>query len=425
MRIKNIDKKLPIYNFRLDNGMKAVLVHKKTSPIVSFNLSYRVGSKDEKPGKTGFAHLFEHMMFEGTANVPKGEFDRLCSLSGGSNNAYTTYDWTSYVMTLPSSKAELGFWLESDRMKNFKLLEEAFKNQQSVVSEEILQTVKNQPYGRWREVQAEHAFEKETGYSWEVQGTIEDVRGAGTEDALNFYNKFYHPGNACLTVCGELGTTEFDKFLHNYFDDIPALDKPQRNDFSKNFRRYGCHGVLEDNVPLPAVFVSYHTNGFFDDDTMYPGDIISAIASYGNSSRLHSKLVYELQVASNTGTFFDKREHGSLLTFYAIASEPSVNVENLYVELQNIASEFIREPVKENELHKAMNFLDTNVAGRLQVSSGIADMVCRSTQFKDEPRLLYEIPGKYSAVTKEDIIKLATEVISPENSVRTDVVPIS
>ena len=420
----NLKDELPIHRQKLDNGLDVVVVEKRKVPVVSINLAYKVGSKDEKQGKTGFAHLFEHLMFEGTPRVPKGQFDRLCSSAGGTNNAYTTYDWTAYIMSLPRHQIELGFWLEADRLINYKVNEDVLRTQQKVVSEEIRQTVENQPYARWREVLARNAFSSESSYSWEVHGSINDVVAATLDDATHFHNNFYKPNNATLVLCGDISPKEAFTLAEKYFGKAQKIsDEFSRNNFKKEYLKSGTFESIPDNVPMAAVFLNYHCPGFLNDD-IYTGEVLTNIASSGKSSRLYESLIYDKQIASSAGAYVDKREYSSIVTFYAIASEPTVPAEQLYEELKKEVELFAQKEVEKEELEKSGNLLTTSAAHELQYSSGVADNVANLALFYDNPEELYTLLDKYNQVNEKDIYRFAAEFFRDDNMVRVDVIPM-
>ncbi len=419
----DLRKSFDISRIKLDNGLDVIIIDKPGSPVVSINLAYKVGSKDEAEGKTGLAHLFEHMMFEGTKNVPKGEFDKLCSLAGGTNNAYTTYDWTAYTMTLPSHQLELGLWLESDRMMNFDILQSTLANQQKVVTEEISQTIDNQPYGKWRVEQAKAAFMNSCSYSWEVHGNVDDVAAATVGDCREFHSFYYRPGNACLIICGDVDNDEAFNLVNKYFQQPGMKGEIRRNAFKKSDALGGKRVEFSDNVPLSAVFLSYHIGGFMNEEEMLSGEVLANIASNGRSSRLYNSLVYEKQAASSAGAFADKREHSSLITFYAIANSPDIKCEELNSHLISEIDKFASTEVEDKELEKSRNIVTASAANEIQYSSGIADLVANNALFWDDPFRVYGLLDKYHNVNKKDIRKIANKYFTNGNSVRTDVVP--
>ena len=290
MTIHDLKKTLPIFRKKLDNGLETVILPIRKVPVVTISVGYKAGSKNEVRGKTGLAHLFEHLMFEGTANVPKGGFDQYCSIAGGTNNAYTTYDLTSYIMALPSHQLELGLWLESDRMFNFEIGEKALENQKKVVVEEINQTVENQPYGRWRNFLAENAFAPESCYSWEVQGFADDVKSVGMKDINDFYEKFYQPENACLVIAGDIDPGSALPQIEKYFNQQVTRKEIYRPPNGKEMLQSGNYAKFEDNVPFHALFLAFHCSGFKDEEIL-AGDVLAFILGSGKSSILYNSQV--------------------------------------------------------------------------------------------------------------------------------------
>lgn len=416
----NLKKSIPIEKFTLKNGLRVIIVNNSVIPIASINLSYRVGSKDEKFGKTGFAHLFEHLMFEGTKNLPKGKFDEICSSAGGVNNAYTTYDWTSYVMTVPSNQLELAFWLESDRMFNSNVTQKSLDNQKSVVIEEINQTVENQPYARWRTKQAQNAFLEKSPYSWEIHGKKADVANATLNDVREFHKKYYQPKNAVLTISGNINFSEAEKYARKYFEKEVESVEIIRKVKDPSTLKTNQYGSFKDDVPLNAVFVSNHTPNFLKEET-YTADVLAYIIGVGKSSSLNKSLVHEKEIASQVGCLVDKRELGSLFTIYAIANDPSISnnqlFDNIYDEIHRIKN----ESISEKELDKAKNLVTTSIASYIQSSEGIADAISNLTLFQDTPQKIYDVLDKYHSVSRRDVEKYLSDYIDYNLAIRTDV----
>lgn len=418
----DLKSSIPISKYSISSGLELNVVPRHNSPIISLNLSYKVGSKDEKRGKTGFAHLFEHLMFEGSKHVPKGEFDKLCSTAGGTNNAYTTYDWTSYIMSIPSHQLELALWLESDRMLNFDVKQDALDNQKKVVYEEILQTVENQPYGLWREKLAELAFSQESSYSWEVHGSKDDVMNCELKDASDFFNKFYKPSNAVLSLVGDIDPNKAFELTEKYFKGNKNGKVEDKNEFKHEFLQGGKEVTFDDSVPLAAAFVSFHAPGFLSDD-IFVGDILTNIYGTGRSSIIYDKLIYQDQTASQAGAFFDKREFSSLITFYAIANSPSTSADELGNELSKIIYNNVKSGFQYDLINKAINQLTTETANEIMYSSGIADTLSNLSLFRNNPEMIHEILQKYNEIKIEQLQDLAQKILIPENSIVIKVEP--
>lgn len=419
----NIEKALPLKKKTLENGLEVVVVTKRKVPVICINIAYKIGSKDELAGKTGLAHLFEHLMFEGSANVPKGDFDKLCSMAGGVNNAYTTYDMTSYNMSLPAHQLELGLWLESDRMSEFAVTQDALDTQKKVVVEEIQQTVDDQPYGKWREKLAGAAFSEKCSYSWEVQGKKEHVAACELEDVRDIFNNFYQPNNSCLAICGDIEPERGFDLSEKYFGSIPNLERTrQRNQFSKEYLLGDRKALFEDSIPMAALFKAYHCPGLKDDE-IFIADILANIIGSGRSSRIYNSIVYHKQLASMGGAFVDKRENTSLLTFYLIANSrktsPDQLLDNLNIEIDNI----MKNGVEKKELEKAINQLTTQLANELQHSSGIADIVANQALFWKKPERFYTLLNKYKEIDIHAINNFANKIFVEDKSIRVDAVP--
>ena len=419
----NLSEYFKINRHRLANGLTLLLVEKKEAEIISLNLAYKVGSKNEIKGKTGMAHLFEHLMFEGSKHLKKGEFDKICSLAGGTNNAYTGYDYTAYVMTLPSNQLETALWLESDRMLEFAVSEEAMETQKKVVSEEIRQTVFDRPYGKWRELLARNAYTEDCPYSWEVHGSIEDVLSVDLSYLEDFFYTFYRPANAVLTICGNFDSLKALDLVEKYFGNIGnKTNNTNRPKFNRKMLKYGTYASFEDAVPLPATFINFHIPGMLDDRILI-ANVISYIATHGRSSRIYSKLVEDKQIASTVGSYIDDREYSSLLTFYAITNNPEIELNSLKEEFLELIHQFNEKPVSETELNRAVNQLTLQVANQIQYSSGLADVISSEMLFTDDLNRIYNILERYKKITSEDVMKFANEFLDHNTEIIIDCLP--
>lgn len=415
---------MKFYKRQFKSGLRAVIIPKETTPIVTVNISYQVGSKDEKVGKTGLAHLFEHLMFEGTPNVPKGGFDRICSEAGGTNNAYTTYDWTTYYMTVPKTQLELALWLEADRLYNFELQQSVLDIQKDVVTEEIYQTVIDRPYGQWRDHLSTIAFRNDCSYSWEVQGLIDDVRSVTLEDAKDFRDRYYKPSNAVLTLCGDIDVESAFALIEKYFNEGNGTPESlERNVFVPEMRKTGGVASYEDNVPHSAVFVSFHCAGFAEGPEDYVAKIYTDIMARGRSSRLYNSLVYEKELASHAGVFFDKRENSSLLTFFIIATETDTTCDELYTALMEEIVKTKKSSFFDSDLERSKNYVKSSVSSNYLKTGGIADLVSKKEMFENDPESAFNLIEKYDAITMEDIEQFMEKRILEDKVIRVDVVP--
>jgi predicted Zn-dependent peptidase len=415
----NLKDNFKIHTFRLASGLSLAVVPFSKSGVASVNFAYRVGSKDETPEIAGIAHLLEHLMFEGTHRVKKGDFDRICSTAGGTNNAYTTFDLTSYQMSLPSNQLELALWLESDRLYNSDITETALENQRKVVLEEIVQTVDNQPYSRWRDKTAELAFGTDQPYSWEVHGRKSAVASATLDQINNFRRAFYTPQNSCLVISGDVDPDRALALAEKYFSTKvePAIyDRPAISE-----RHSNCRGVQPDDVPMPAVFLSFHAPSFLDDE-IHAADILSNILGSGKSSRLNKSLVYSKQAASYSGTFTDKRELGSLVSVYAFANEAESDTDSLCKLLTEELEKISNHGIERSEYEKSINQLTTQLAYELQYSAGLADVSANQLLFSDDPDRVYDLLDRYKKVTLDGVVDFARKYLQESSAIRVDVV---
>ena len=420
--MSDFKKSIPMKKLILDNGLQVVLVKRKEHSVVTVHLAYKVGSKNENSRRTGMAHLFEHLMFEGTKNVKKGEFDKYCSSAGGTNNAYTTYDLTAYYMTLPAHQLELGLWLESDRLKNFHVLSHALENQKKVVVEEIKQNVEEQPYGSWHDKLSKAAYSNRSSYSWEVYGSKEHVQSVTLGEAREFHNIHYNPDNACLVICGNINNDSEEK-IKKYFSNIEPSHKAKPEvSFKNSFRLGKKHVSYKDNVPLPAVFAAFHCEGFLDNE-IFITDTLSNIIGSGRSSRLYKSLIQQKKIASQAGAYIEQREHSSLLICYAFASNPKITAEMLYEGIIGETEKVRIKGASGKELQKSKNQVRTQFANELQYSQGIADIVATQALFWNEPERFYSLLDLYNKPGIDDINSVSSRIFDLQNSVRVDVIP--
>ncbi|CUS98566.1 Predicted Zn-dependent peptidase [Candidatus Kryptobacter tengchongensis] len=398
--------KIDFVEFTLENGLHVILHEDHSTPIVAVNVCYHVGSKNEKPDKTGFAHLFEHLMFDGSKNVKRGEFDKYISQAGGYDNAYTTEDKTNYYEVLPSNYLELALWLESDRMLEFSIQEISLITQREVVKEERRWRYENRPYGSaWIKI-SEKSFKKHP-YRWPVIGYQEHLDKASMDDVKEFYETFYVPNNAVLVIAGDIDIEKTKKLVEKYFADIPKgpdniphpspEDEPLENEI---------HEVVEDiNAPLPAVFMSYRIPEEGNPDS-YALALLSNILSVGESSRLYQRLVYRDKIANEVETYSDSREHPGLFLIYAIAN-PGFSSDTLEKVIDEEIDKIKNYGVEEKELEKAKNKIESALVSARQTVQGKADLLAHYYTFYKNPALVNREIDKYRSVTVEDIKRVA------------------
>jgi zinc protease len=348
----------------LPNGLTVVLSEDHSTPIVHVNLTYHVGSKNEKPGRTGFAHLFEHLMFKGSKNVqPEAHTSMLASI-GGQSNAYTTDDETVFWETVPAQYLPLTLWLEADRMATLRIDKDTFENEREVVKEERRMRIDNQPYGRLNEIIYDQAFTVHP-YKHATIGSMQDLEAASVDDVRDFYMTYYVPANATLVMVGDFDTTQALQMVSNYLGRVPKAERPVPRDIPQEPPQTKEKRVtLQEPWPLPAVVVAYHVTRDGNPDS-YPLHIAAKVLSDGQTSRIYQKLVYEKQMAVAAFGNANLIEDPNLFYAVAIVQPPHTTEEvtnALITELDRLKT----EPITEHELQRSKNqFARDYIFGRL------------------------------------------------------------
>jgi zinc protease len=347
----------------LPNGLTVVLSEDHSTPIVHLGVWYHVGSKNEKKGRTGFAHLFEHMMFKGSKNVGPEEHTSVIASVGGQSNAYTTDDETVFWETLPAQYLPLAAWLEADRMASLRIDKDTFINEREVVKEERRMRVDNQPYGRLNEIIYDQAFTTHP-YKHPTIGSMEDLEAASIEDVREFYDTYYVPENATVVIVGDFDMAQAKGIVEQYFGRVPKAEKPVPRDIPKEPpQTREKRATLEQPWPLPAVVVAYHITYDGHPDS-YPLHIASKVLSDGQSSRIYQELVYNRQLAVTAFGGANLIEDPNL--FYAVAivqpgQSPADAIDALIGELDKLKA----EPISDRELQRAKNqFARDYILGR-------------------------------------------------------------
>ena len=401
--------------FTLDNGLHVILHEDNTTPNVVVNIMYHVGAKNENPERTGFAHFFEHLMFEGSKHIDRGEFDRIVESSGGALNAFTSFDVTNYYVFLPSNQLELGLWLESERLLHPKIDSIGIATQKSVVTEEMKQSRDNQPYGRLIIETVSRAF-TEHPYQSDVLGQDAHIRAATDEDIKAFHDMFYVPDNAVLVIAGDIDTEETRGLVEKYFGDIPSgRYEIYRPDVVEPVRRHEVRDTIFDNVQLPMIIQAYHIPAQGTED-FYALEMLGALLSQGQSSRLHRKLVVEEQTAMVVQAIPLGLEDPGL---NIILSLPNMGIDpkeveiGIDAELANVRNNLISE----TELQKLKNQFESRlVNSNTTIASRATNLANYHTLFGDAGRINTELE-RYHAVSREDIRRVAREYLREDNRV--------
>jgi len=406
--------------YMLSNGLRVVLSQDKTIPSVAINLTYHAGSKDEDPDKRGYAHLFEHLMFEGSRNLPHGEYDRITVNAGCENNAYTTEDKTDYYLLAPSHQLELGLWLESDRMLGFAVTKEALETQKEVVIEEKKQIFDNRPYGSVSLILPPKLF-KNNGYSWDTIGDTDDIERAKLTDIKEFYEKYYVPNNAVLSIAGDIEPDETLKLVEKYFASIPAGKNYQRPVFSDEPLNGEIIENIYSDVQLPGIFIAYKVPKE-NSQEHYEFDILSDILSTGDSSRLYNELVYKKQLVSDIGCWVDGKELAGVFYMYAILM-PDIKISDVQSEIDRIIKEVQQGDITARELEKIQNRIETRHTFKMQTNLSKADMLGHYIALYNDASMVNSNIARFRAVTLEGLQSSASKYLNNTNRVILNYLP--
>jgi len=412
--------KLDYKLFTLDNGLQVVLLEDHSTPIVHLQLWYHVGSRDERKGRTGFAHLFEHMMFKGSKNVEPEAHPSMISSVGGQSNAYTTEDTTVFWETVPGQYLPLILWLEADRMASLRIDENTFRTEREVVKEERRMRVENQPYGRLQEIIYDQAFTVHP-YKHPTIGSMEDLEAASIEDVRDFYRTYYVPNNATIALVGDFDSAEATSLVNKYLGRVPK-GKPVPRDIPKEPAPTKERRVtLQETWPLPAVIVA-HPITYDGDPDSYPLHIVSKVLSDGQSSRIYRSLVYEKQLAVAAFGQANIIEDPNLFFAVAIVQPGHTSEEAdkaLVAELERLKN----EPISDAELQQAKNqFARDYIIGR-ETNQGKATQLAHAIVIHNDVTTADGEFDIFQNLTKADIQRVARKYFTPESGLLITIMP--
>ena len=404
--------KIPFETYKLPNGLTVILSQDKTTPTVAVNVWYYVGSKNEMPGRTGFAHLFEHVMFTGSGNVPYGLHDKLTEGVGGGNNGTTNNDRTNYFETIPSNYLETALWLESDRMGFLldKLDLAKLNAQRDIVKNERRQGVDNQPYGRVGEIFAAAMYPKGHPYSWPVIGSMTDLTAASEEDVKAFFRLYYAPNNATLAVVGDFDPAQAKAWIQKYFADLPQGKAVQRPSVPLGKLEASKRLVYEDRVQVPRLYIQWPTVGFKNDDD-YALAVMGSILSGSRTARLTKALVYDSQKASQVSGFQNSAEDVGVFQV-TVVPRPESTLTELEAAVDQVLQKFISEGPTEEELQKAKSGLELNFLRGLESNLGKANQLINGAVFYSDPGYFSKDYQKTLAVTAADVKRVAAQYLT-------------
>jgi predicted Zn-dependent peptidase len=413
---------LAVVEYELENGLRVVLSEDHSSPTVGVAVYYDVGSRNEVPGRTGFAHLFEHMMFQGSRNVGKAEHFQIVNSHGGVMNGTTSEDRTSYYETLPANMLPIALWLEADRMRSLAITPENLANQQATVMEEKRENYDNQPYVPSFIAVNRLAYAGYWPYAHPTIGSMEDIASATVQDAREFFDTFYTPSNAVLAIAGDFDEQEARELVEQHFGDIVSHEPPRFTWTDWTPPEGEVRDTVEDPLaPMPAFHMAYHTPPMRTPD-YYPLNLVARALGDGDSSRLHQELVKESETVVEMYVAMDGRRGPDLMSMFFILSgrEPA---EGVRARVEEHLADIRKNGLGEDELRRVKNRLRMSYLNRLDTNLDRALMLGRYELYWDDPAAVNTELERYEAVTNESIVEAASRHLVAGNRAVLDVVP--
>ncbi len=409
--------RIPFESYTLPNGLSVILSEDHTTPTVAVNVWYHVGSKNEMPGRTGFAHLFEHIMFTGSGHVQYGLHDKLTEGVGGSNNGTTSNDRTTYFETVPSNYLESTLWLESDRMGFLldKLDIDKLNAQRDIVKNERRQGMDNQPYGLVSEILSHATYPASNPYSWDVIGSMEDLSAASEEDVKNFFRHYYAPNNAFLAIVGDFAPGQARSWVEKYFGDIPRSTPVTRPAVKPVVLAVGQRLVYEDRVQVPRLYIQWPSVGEKSDDH-YALDILGAVLTGPRTARLTKALVYDQQAAAAISAYQGSNEDVGDFQLM-IVPRPGHSLADLEAAADAVIDKLKSEGPTAEEIQKALAGRELRFLRNLESNLGKAMQLCAGAGFHGDPGYFRTDYQKYESVTAEDVQRVADKYLTPERVV--------
>ncbi|MUH35335.1 insulinase family protein [Zobellia amurskyensis] len=407
--------------YKLNNGLHVILHQDNTAPIVTTSVMYHVGGKDRTENRTGFAHFFEHLLFEGTKNIERGKWLEIVSSNGGKNNANTSQDRTYYYEVFPSNNLKLGLWLESERMLHPVIDQKGIDTQQEVVKEEKRLRYDNRPYGQLIPVVGENLFKKHP-YKDPNIGYMKDLDAATLDDVIAYNHKYYVPNNAVLVVAGDIDIADTKKMVEDYFGSIPkgediTRNYPKEDPILKEVRTK----AYDPNIQIPASVISYRTPGFKERDA-YVLDMISTYLSDGRSSKLYKKMVDDQKQALQVGAFnVGQEDYGMYLVYALPVGETSL--ETLITEMEEEIAKVRDSLISEKDHQKLLNKFENQFVNSNSSVEGIANSLARNYLLYGDTELINKEIDIFRSITREEIMEVANKYLRPEQRVIIDYLP--
>ncbi len=415
-------QKVSFEEYTLDNGLHVILHQDKSAPVVITSVMYHVGAKDENPERTGFAHFFEHLLFEGTKNIQRGEWFKIVSGNGGTNNANTSDDRTYYFEVFPSNNTELGLWMESERLMHPVINQIGVDTQNEVVKEEKRLRVDNQPYGNLFSAVKENIFKKHP-YRWAPIGSMEHLDAATLEEFQAFNKKFYVPNNAVLVVAGDIDYAQTMKWVNQYFGPIPkGTTDLTKQKFVEEPITQTIRATHEDpNIQLPMLVTAYRTPSMKTRDAKVL-DMISSILSDGKSSRLYKKIVDDKKMALEIGAFNYSQEDYGVYFVYGLPMAPTTT-EGLTKEIDEEILKLQTELISERDFQKLQNKFENQYVNSNTSVEGVAENLATYYLLYGDVNLINNEIDIYRSITREEIRDVAKKYLMPNQRLILDYVP--
>jgi zinc protease len=410
--------RIPIETFRLPNGLFVTLSEDHTAPIVAVNLWYHVGSANERVGRTGFAHLFEHMLFQGSADVEANEHFELVQRAGGTLNGSTWLERTNYFETVPSNQLELALWLEANRMGKLlpAMTQQKLDTQREVVMNERLWSMDNQPYGTWMEKLPALCFPQEHPFHHSLIGSMEDLTAASLDDVAKFFSTYYTPDNAVLSIAGDFEALEARRLIEKHFGSIPrGSGKPPLPDMSLPpvFGQWKRE-VVRDDVMLPRLFLAFRSPAFGSEE-YYAASVTGAVLGLRNGSRLRRRLVRERQIAADASAFTYDLVKGSDLLVVDVTGRPGIAAEQLEQEVAYEIDLVVRDGLEPTEVERAVAVIQTSFVSAMQEAGERADRLSMFATYFDRPDAINDEVNRYAAVTTERVNEFVRSRMGEDN----------
>lgn len=408
--------------YTLDNGLHVILHQDNTTPNVTVSVLYHVGSKNEVLGRTGFAHFFEHLLFEGSENIGRGEYMKIIQANGGALNANTSQDRTFYYEVLPSNQLQLGLWMESERMLHAKIDQEGVDTQREVVKEEKRMRIDNQPYASFMEKMFGATFDKHP-YHWVPIGSMEDLNAAQLSEFLDFYHRFYVPNNATLSIAGDIDMKQTKEWIKMYFGDIPRGADVIQPNIVEEPKTAEIIDTVYDNIQVPAIFVGYRIPGETNPDT-YALTMLTTVLADGKSSRMYKNMVDEQQIALQSVAFpYALEDYGIFIALALVNGDHTTAdlLSSLDVEVNKLQTELISD----EEYNKVLNKIEADFITSNSSTRGIAESLANYHVYYGDANLINTELERYRKVTKEDIQRVAKQYLVKTNRVVLNYLPKS